>query len=78
MDYILYLLKLYCMYACKSVLGDDGPLKITIYHVTWLPSKINLLLLLLLLCSFIMCSNCDIYETNKMYIVENLMWVLFE
>ena len=22
--------------ACKRLLGDDGPLKITIYHVTWL------------------------------------------
>jgi len=26
-----------CMYVCVSVLGDDDPVKGTIYHVTWLP-----------------------------------------
>ena len=27
---------MYMMYVCMQ---DDGPLKITIYHVTWLPSR---------------------------------------
>ena len=26
------------MHVCKSVLGDDGPWKNTIYHMTWLLS----------------------------------------
>ena len=43
----IFCLKLYCMYVYNvcmyvcmyvRVLGDDGPLKIMTYHVTWLPS----------------------------------------
>ena len=39
------------MYVCVhvNVLGDDGPLKITIYHVTSLPSGMKALTTRLLL-----------------------------
>ena len=31
---LLYVCMYICMYVCVCVLGNDGPLKITIYHVT--------------------------------------------
>ena len=41
--YYIFYLKFHCMYLYNTcmyvrVLGDDGPVKISTYHMTWLPS----------------------------------------